>query len=97
MVVLKKIVTEESPIYVTIWSELTLHQRRLLQAIATGGGKNVFSQEFVIRNELNTASSVQTSAKLLMIKGILDRENGEYYIEDLFFKYWILYLGTPKE
>ena len=28
MVVLKKIVTEESPIYVTIWSELTLHQRR---------------------------------------------------------------------
>ena len=97
IVVLKKIVTEESPIYVTIWNELTLHQRRLLQAIATSGGKNVFSQEFVIRNELNSTSSVQTSANLLMNKGILDRENGEYYIEDLFFKYWILYLGTPKE
>ena len=96
-VVLKKIVTEESPIYVTIWNELTLHQRRLLQAIATSSGKNIFSQEFVLRNELNSTSSVQTSANLLMDKGILDRENGEYFIEDLFFKYWILYLGTPRE
>lgn len=95
--ILKKIVTEESPVYVTIWNELTLHQRRLLQAIAVSGGKNIFSQEFVIRNELNSASSVQTSANLLMDKGILDRENGEYYVEDLFFKYWILYLGTPRE
>ena len=93
--VLEKIVAEESPIYLTIWDELTLHQRRLLQAIALSQGKNIFSQDFVIRNELVSASSVQTSANLLMDKGILDRNNGDYYIEDIFFKYWILYFGIP--
>jgi hypothetical protein len=95
--VIKKIISGESPVYITLWNELTLHQRRLLQAIATSGGTGIFSQDFVMRNELNSTSSVQTSAHLLMDKGILDRENGEYFIEDLFFRYWILYLGVPGE
>ena len=93
--VIKTIVAEESPIYLTIWDELTLHQRRLLQAIALSQGKNIFSQDFVLRNELVSASSVQTSANLLMDKGVLGRNNGDYYIEDIFFKYWILYFGIP--
>lgn len=95
-IVLEKIVAEESPIYLTIWDELTLLQRRLLQAIAKIGGRNIFSQEFALQNELTSASSVQTSANLLMDKGILDRDNGDYYIEDIFFKYWILKFGIPS-
>jgi AAA+ ATPase superfamily predicted ATPase len=93
--VLERIVSEESPIYLTIWDELTLHQRRLLQAVATSGGKNIFSQEFVVRNELTSASSVQTSVNLLVDKGILGRENGSFAIDDVFFKYWILSYGIP--
>ncbi len=93
--VLAKIVAEESPIYLTIWTELTLHQRRLLQAIATCSGKNIFSQEYVMKHELTSPASVQTSANLLTEKGILDRENGDFYIEDVFFMYWIRYFGTP--
>ncbi|MEO0141860.1 MAG: ATP-binding protein [candidate division WOR-3 bacterium] len=93
--VLDKIVAEASPIYITIWDEFTLAQRRLLQAIALSGGKNIFSQEFVLRHELTSASSVQTSANLLVERGILEREDGEFLIEDMFFKYWILKYGVP--
>ncbi len=93
--ILKKIVSEEAPLYLTIWDDLTLHQRRVLQAIASIGGKNIFSQRYVIQNELNSTSSVQTSTRILIKKGILYREDIEYFIEDVFFKFWIQYFGVP--
>lgn len=92
---LKKIVAEESPVYMTIWNDLTLPQRRLLQAIATDEGKGIFSQDYLVRHDLGSASSVQTSAHLMTEKGILDRENGDFFIEDVFFKHWIILFGTP--
>jgi hypothetical protein len=49
----------------------------------------------VVRNELTSASSVQTSVNLLVDKGILGRENGSFAIDDVFFKYWILSYGIP--
>lgn len=92
--VLKKIIAEEKPVYLTIWDDLTLHQRRLLQAIATEDSRSIYSMDFIERNELNAPSSVQTSVKLLIKKGILYREEEEYIIEDIFFKFWIIYFGT---
>jgi len=93
---LKKIVAEESPVYLTIWNDLTLPQRRLLQAIAADTGKGIFSQDYLVRHDLGSASSVQTSAHLLTEKGVLDRENGDFFIEDVFLKHWIILFGTPK-
>jgi len=94
--VLKKVISEAKPIYLTLWDDLTLHQRRLLQAITTGGGKNIYSRDFIEQNELNTSASVQTSVNSLTKKGILYREQEEYFIEDIFFKFWIIYFGIPE-
>jgi len=94
--IMAKIVSEESPIYLTIWNDLTLAQRRLLQAIAGDTGKGVFSQDYLAQHDLGSASSVQTSTHLLIEKGLLDRENGDFYIEDVIFRHWIMQYGTPE-
>lgn len=86
---LNKILAQETPIYIGIWDSLSLHQRRVLQSIACYGGKKVFSQSFILSNDLGALSSVQTSIRLLMKKGILDKENDTYVITDVFFKEWI--------
>lgn len=66
------------------------HQKRLLTAIASWGGENIQSSEFIRRGGLSAASSVQTSKGLLIKRDLIDRENGHYFITDLFFKEWIL-------
>ncbi|MCK9483883.1 MAG: hypothetical protein M0R34_05925, partial [Candidatus Marinimicrobia bacterium] len=71
---------------------LTLHQRRVLQAIARNGGQNILSQEFILENNLGNSSSVQTSIRLLMKRQILDRESGIYFLTDVFFREWIRHL-----
>ena len=61
----------------------------MLIAIASSGGENVFSSDFIRDNDLGAVSSVQTSINLLMKKEIIDKEDNIYYITDVFFKKWI--------
>jgi AAA+ ATPase superfamily predicted ATPase len=86
---LNKILDGHSAVYVTIWNTLPLHQKRLLIAIASSGGENIFSSDFITDNDLGAVSSVQTSINLLMKKEIIDKEDNTYYITDVFFKKWI--------
>ena len=66
-----------------------MHQKRMLIAIASSGGENIFSRDFIRHNDLGAVSSVQTSINLLMKKEIVDKEDNIYYITDVFFKKWI--------
>ena len=86
---LDEILSEETPLYVALWDGMTLHQRRTLKAIATHGGKHVFSNDFVTENELGPSSTLQTTLHLLQKKQVVDKDNGEYIITDVFFKDWI--------
>ena len=61
----------------------------MLIAIASSGGENIFSMDFVRDNDLGAVSSVQTSTNLLMKKEIVDKEKDTYYIADVFFKKWV--------
>jgi len=87
--VLDRILSENAPIYISLWDSLSLHQRRVLQAIARNGGNNIFSHEVILEHNLSNTSSVQTSLRLLMKRLILDREEKVYFITDVFFKEWI--------
>lgn len=87
--IISKIVAAQSPIYVAMWDALSLPQRRLLQTIARLDGKNIFSREFIRRGNLGASSSVQISAKLLIQKDILQKENGEHFFADPWFKEWV--------
>ena len=87
---MNKILDGQSSVYVTLWNTLPLHQRRVLIAIASSGGENVFSRDFIRDNNLGAVSSVQTSINLLMKKEMIDKgDNNRYYITDVFFKKWI--------
>lgn len=86
---LKEITENLSPTYISIWDNISMHQRNLLLAISLYEGKNLFSQDFIMENRLGNPASVQTSLRLLQKKEILDKENGAYFITDVFFKEWI--------
>lgn len=86
---LERILTETTPVFLSIWDNLSLQQRRLLQAISVSGGDHLFTQDFIILNNLGSAATVQTSLKLLMKKQILDKENATYFFTDVFFREWI--------
>lgn len=49
----------------------------------------MFSNACMKRNDLQPQSSLQKSLMLLQKKGVLDKESGGYFIEDVFFKEWI--------
>lgn len=87
--VLERILTEQSPLYLTIWDNLSLHQRRVLQAIAVRGGRNIFSRDFLGDANLGALPSVQTSVRLLIKKGILDKEDDVHTVTDVFFREWV--------
>ncbi|RKY52150.1 MAG: hypothetical protein DRP89_08130, partial [Candidatus Neomarinimicrobiota bacterium] len=86
---LENLLSENTPMYISIWDGLSLHQRRLLYAIAAFGGNSLFSQDFISDYNLGNSSSVQTSVRLLMKRQILDKEKNTYFITDIFFKEWI--------
>jgi AAA+ ATPase superfamily predicted ATPase len=75
--------------YLTLWDNLSNHQKRLLEGIAKFGGKSIQSSEFIRSADLTASSSVQTSKKILINKDIIDKENGEYFFTDVFFREWI--------
>ena len=87
---LERLLSENTPIYISIWDGLSLHQRRLLYAIASSGGNYIFSQDFIRDYNLGNPSSVQTSVRLLMKRQIIDKDKNTYFITDIFFKEWIL-------
>ncbi len=86
---LLNLLAENTPMYISIWDGLSLHQRRLLFAIAAFGGGALFSQDFIRNNNLGSSSSVQTSVRLLMKRQILDKEQNTYFLTDIFFREWI--------
>jgi len=86
---LDSILNEETPLYANIWEGLPLHQRNVLQAIAVSGGEKIFSGEYIAEKGIGPASTLQTSVKLLMKKEILDKKEGVFFINDVFFKEWI--------
>jgi hypothetical protein len=86
---LSTVLQQDAPHFSAAWERLSLHQRQVVQAIAQGGGRNVFSSGFLTSHRLGSHSSVQTSLRLLLKEQVLFKTNGEYRIADPFFREWI--------
>jgi len=87
--VVNQVAKQHSQDFYLGWSRMILSKRRLLRAIATQGGHNIFSQRFLKGSELGYPSSVSRTLSALMEEGYLERENDEYFITDLLFREWI--------
>jgi len=86
---LAAVVEQDSPHFGAAWDRLSLHQRRVLQAIAQSGGTRMFAAEFLAAHRLGSHSSLQTSLRQLTKEQIVIRQDGEYRIADPFFREWI--------
>jgi len=86
----ESIVDESRHVYVALWGLLPSTQQRLLEGIAHGIIENPFSQDFIIRHQMNSRSTIMTSLKLLEKKDILEKTGKKYIFCDIWFSEWIL-------
>ena len=76
--------------YIEIFDSLSNQQKRFLDALLREeDGANLYSREFILKNELGTPSTVQRAIKTLMLKGIIEKEDGNCIFSDIFFKKWL--------
>jgi hypothetical protein len=80
----------EAYAYTTLWESLTLPQKRFLKGLASEpAGVKVFGGEFVSQHGLSSASNAQRAVEALLVRDIIDRDNGSFLITDRFFRLWI--------
>lgn len=69
---------------------LTMRQKELLLAVAREGCvAQITSAQFVKRNSLASAATVQTAVKSLVEKDILAKTEHGYVVDDRFFRLWL--------
>jgi hypothetical protein len=84
-----KCVLAQSYAYSTIWDGLATKQKALVLGLCKEPGANIYSQDFLARYSLGSPATIQTAAKALEKKGILDRETGSHLVSDVFFIEWV--------
>jgi len=60
---LNQIITENTPVFLSIWDDLSLVQRRLMEAIVHAGSKEFLSEESIKKYDLENISIAQTALK----------------------------------
>lgn len=83
------LIKRESGMYLTLWESLSQRQRQLLIGLASEGPTEVFKSKFIHNYGLKSPSTVQTSISTLVEKGIIEKIDGLYGIEDPFLIKWI--------
>ena len=83
-------VASNDTIFREILSNIPEKQKALLYAIAKDGeAKSITSAEFIKRHSLPSASSVQSSARILLEKDYITCINKVYTLTDKLFAMWI--------
>jgi AAA+ ATPase superfamily predicted ATPase len=87
----QNIIDLQSSAYQSILVNLTARQRELLRVIAKEREvENITSTEFIQRNHLSSASTVQAALRALLRDDLVERlPGGSYRIPDFFFAYWL--------
>jgi len=87
---LDTLLAREADAYTTLWESLAMNQRRFLTGLAVADSPvKPFAGAFTRRHGLRSASNAQRAAEALLVKDIIDRDDGSFLIVDRFFKLWI--------
>ncbi|MCK4312273.1 MAG: ATP-binding protein [Candidatus Cloacimonetes bacterium] len=89
-IAVKNLLSKESSAYINIWESLSIRQKQVLNSLAKFGGSNIFKKEFLAYSSIPSISTLQRAVKKIYTDGILNKTNGTYIIEDVFFEHWIL-------
>lgn len=87
-----RVIERERSLFLAYWDGLTRKQKALLLAIAKTEEQKqqkIFSTRFLTDHDLGSASSIQKALTVLIEKNLIDRENGFYFLTDVFFKRWL--------
>lgn len=78
------IIALKGDFYFEQFNHYSTGQKQLMRSLAKDG-THIFSAEYIRKNKLNTASSVQKNIKLLLEDGIADKSGDTYFISDPFY------------
>lgn len=88
--ILHATVESNSTVYQSMVSMLSERQKEMLFAIAKEGkAKEITSAEFIKKHGLYSSSSVQSSAKQLLEKELITKEENVYQVYDRFLGLWL--------
>lgn len=90
-----EIVQLKSDYYQEMFDRLSVMQKQLVMALLIDG-KNVFSKEYVERFRLSSPSTTQKAMKTLFEYGIVDKTDGEYFINDPFLRYYLTHYTSRR-
>jgi len=86
---ISEILTEQAANFTNMWDTLSAKQRNFLVAFVLDHPENIYGKDFILRNNLETASSLQKIIKALTDKQIIEKDNGSILFGDIFFPEWI--------
>lgn len=86
---LKRLLTEQEPLYEAVWQRLTLAQRAALRAVVLEDGRELLSSDARARHRLGAASTVQKSLAALMREDLVAREDTHYVVVDSLLREWV--------
>ena len=87
--VTEALVAGQSTYYELLWEQLPARQRATLQALATRGSDEIYSQKVREEFRLGPASSVQKALQSLDARDIIDRYRSAYFFLDPLLACWI--------
>ncbi|HUY93968.1 MAG TPA: hypothetical protein VMU71_01675 [Terracidiphilus sp.] len=87
--VIATLIDSQSTYYELLWEQLSARQRAALQALASRGPAEIFSQKIREEFRLGPASTVQKALQSLDSRDVLDRYMGSYFFFDPLFPSWI--------
>ena len=87
--VIATLIEHQSTYYELLWQQLSARQRAALQALASRGPGEIYSQRVREEFRLGPASTVQKALQSLDSRDVLDRYKGSYFFLDPLFPGWI--------
>ncbi|MEW5766053.1 MAG: ATP-binding protein [bacterium] len=86
---INQILSNQSELYFIIWDSLSPHQKNLLFALTKTRSSRIYSADFINNHSLGSTSMIQKSIRALLNKEVIEKNEGIYEIQDVFFRQWL--------
>jgi uncharacterized protein len=86
---LRRLLTEQEPMFEAFWQRLTLAQRAVLRAVVVQGGRAVLSADVRARHRLGGTSTIQSALNALVRDDVISREGARYVVVDSLLREWV--------
>jgi uncharacterized protein len=86
---LRRLLTEQEPMFEALWQRLTLAQRAVLRAVVIQGGRAVLSADVRTRHRLGGTSTIQSALNALVRDDVISRQGTRYVVVDSLLREWV--------